>query len=293
MSGFTERSATRDDAEGILAVGIARDVEDIGYPDYSLDDVLEELAEADVALVVPGEAGEVVASALLTGADARVNVHPRACGAGIGTNLRERMEEAARGRGASLVHQYVSGSNDAARRLLDRAGYVADQRYWRMVRELDGGEAAGVAWPDGVRTRTYEAGADDQAAHALVQDAFRDIPGNVERGFEAWRATSVGGAQFAPDLSTVALDGDEVAGVALCERWEDGQGYVGHLAVARGWQGRGLGRALLAESLARMQSAGLTAATLGVNARNESATRLYESVGMRVGFRAERWEKGL
>jgi mycothiol synthase len=289
MIGFTERSATREDAEGILAVGIARDIEDVGYPDYSLDDVLEELAEADVALVLHDAAGEVVASALLTGADARVNVHPRACGAGIGTHLRERMEEAVRG---PVVHQHVAGSNDGARRLLEQAGYVAEQHYWRMVRELDG-PPAGVRWPDSLVTRAYEPGADDAAAHALVQDAFTDIPGNVARGFEEWRAMSVGGAQFAPDLSTVALDGDEPAGVALCERWEDGKGYVGYLAVARGWRGRGLGRALLAESLARMQAAGLNEAVLNVNGSNESATRLYESVGMRVGFRAERYERRL
>jgi mycothiol synthase len=292
MIGFGERGATRDDAEGILAVGVARDIEDVGYPDSSLDDVLEELADADVALVVHEAAGEVVASALLTGADARVNVHPRACGAGIGTHLRERMEGAARARGETVVHQQVAGSNDGARRLLEQAGYAAEQRYWRMVRDLDGPQAS-VPWPDGLATRAYEPGADDEAAHTLVHDAFTDIPGNVERGFEEWRAMSVAGAQFAPDLSTVALDGDEPAGVALCERWEDGQGYVGYLAVARGWRGRGLGRALLAESLALMRAAGLSAAALNVNGRNESATRLYTSVGMRVGFRAERWEKRL
>jgi ribosomal protein S18 acetylase RimI-like enzyme len=144
--------------------------------------------------------------------------------------------------------------------------------------------------------RPYAPGADDRAAHALVQDAFRDIPGNVERGFEQWRAAAVGGAQFAPDLSTVALadhGGGDFAGVALCERWEDGQGYLAYLATAREWRGRGLGRALLAASLAKMGAAGLSRAALNVNGRNESATRLYESVGMRVGFRAERYEKRL
>ena len=175
--------------------------------------------------------------------------------------------------------------------LLD-AGYITEQHYFRMVRELDG-ELAEVSWPDGLEVRPYGLGADDAAAHALVQDAFMDIPGNVERGFDDWRARSVAGAQFAPGLSAVALDGERLAGVVLANRWEDGQGYVSHLATARDWRGRGLGRALLAASLAKMRDDGLPRAALDVNGRNESATRLYESVGMRVGSRAERYDKRL
>jgi mycothiol synthase len=288
-SRFSTHPATRDHAEGILAVGIARDIADVGYPDYALDDVYEELAAADDAWVVTDESGRVVASALLEGGGARVAVHPDACGEGIGTWLRERMEEK---RGAGVIRQHVAGSNDPARQLLLRAGYSTEQHYFRMVGELDG-ELAEVTWPDGVDVRRYTPGDDDAAAHALVQDAFTDIPGNVTRGFDEWRARSLGGAQFAPELSTVALDGDRLAGLVLCNRWEDGQGYVSHIATARDWRGRGLGRALLAGALVGMRDAGLPRAALDVNGRNESATRLYESVGMRVGSRAERYDKQL
>lgn len=297
-SRFSARRPTLDDAQGILAVGIARDVEDLGYPDYSLDDVREELTEPGVDLerdawVVLDETRRVVGSALSTGGDARVLVHPEACGEGVGTYLRERVEERAGELGEAVIRQHVGGANDAARSLLEHAGYSADHHHWRMVRELDGGSGE-LPWPDGVEVRSYAPGADDRAAHALVQEAFRDIPGNVERGFEQWRAMAVGGAQFAPDLSAVAVaDGGEMAGVALCERWEDGQGYMAYLATAREWRGRGLGRALLAGSLAKMGAAGLSRAALNVNGRNESATRLYTSVGMRVGFRAERYDKRL
>lgn len=288
-SRFNTHPATRDHAEGILAVGIARDIADVGYPDYALDDVHEELAEAEDAWVVTDESGSVVAYALLEGGDARVGVHPDACGEGIGTWLRERMEEK---RGAGVIMQYVAGSNDPARRLLIEAGYSTSQYYFRMVRDLDG-ELAEAAWPAGVEVRPYALGGDDAAAHALVQDAFTDIPGNVTRGFDEWRARAVAGAQFAPELSIVALDGGRLAGVVLCDRWEEGQGYVSHIATARDWRGRGLGRALLAAALVGMRDSGLPRAALSVNGRNESATRLYESVGMRVGSRAERYDKQL
>jgi ribosomal protein S18 acetylase RimI-like enzyme len=288
-SGASVRPATPEDAEGILAVGVARDVEDLGYPDYSLDDVNEELAEADAAWVVAGGSGGILASALLTGGDARVLVHPDACGAGIGTRLLALLEGAARERGERVIRQAVSGRNDPARRLLEAAGYRAEQYYWRMVRDLSE-PVAPVAWPDGIEPRAYEPGADDAAAHALVQDAFKEIPGNVERSFDEWRSMSVGGAQFSHELSTVAGD---LAGVALCERWDDGQGYVAYLATAGEWRGRGLGRALLAESFAKMRSAGLARAVLNVNGRNEAATRLYRGLGMSEDWRAERYDKVL
>ncbi len=296
-SRFTARRPTLDDAEGILAVGIARDIADVGYPDYSLDDVREELTEPgldlerDAWVVCDGD-GRVVASALITGGDARVAVHPEVCGAGAGTYLRTQVEGRAREGGEAVIRQVVSGSNDPARRLLEAAGYRAVQHYWRMARALDSDEQA-LPWPTGLDVRPYELGADDAAAHALVQDAFTDIPGTVSRGFDEWRAMTVGGAQFAPDLSTAALDSEALAGVALCERWEDGQGYVAYLAVARDWRGRGLGRALLAASLANMRTAGLAKAALSVNGRNESATHLYTSAGMRVDSRAERYDKSL
>jgi ribosomal protein S18 acetylase RimI-like enzyme len=42
-----------------------------------------------------------------------------------------------------------------------------------------------------------------------------------------------------------------------------------------------------------MRAAGIEQAVLSVNARNGSATGLYESVGMRVGSRSDRYEKRL
>jgi mycothiol synthase len=284
-SRFSARAATQADAEGILAVGIARDIEDLGYPDYDIDDVREELDEARDTCVVTSD-GAIVAYALLEGDDARISVHPDACGQGAGTWLREWAEARATG----VLRQEASGSNDAARRLLEAAGYRAEQHFFRMARDLNE-PLPEVPWPGGAAPRDYEPGADDAAAHALVEDAFTDIPGNVRRGLEEWRPRAVGRTQFAPALSTVAGD---FAGVALCERWDDeGQGYVAYLATARGWRGRGLGRALLARSLEKMRAAGLPRAALSVNARNESATRLYESVGMKVAARSDRYEKRL
>jgi ribosomal protein S18 acetylase RimI-like enzyme len=273
-SRFTARAAEPGDADGILAVGVARDIEDLGYPDYDIDDVREELAEAREACVV-SDGGTIVAYAFLEGDDARVAVHPDACGNGIGRWLLEWAEA----RGENVLRQEASGSNDAARRLLEEAGYALTQHYWRMERDL-AEPVEPVPWPAGVEARSYGP-QDATTARALIDEAFAPIPGHVSRPLRD---------RYAPELSTVAGD---FAGIALCERWEDGQGYVAYLATAGDWRGRGLGRALLATSLEKMRAAGLERAALSVNARNESATRLYESVGMRVGSRTDRYEKRL
>jgi mycothiol synthase len=286
--GHTSRPATDDDAEAILAVGVARDTADVGHPDWSIDDVREEMAEIDAGLVVCGPAGAIVAFGFLDGGLARPNVHPDATGRGIGTWLREQLEDRARAAGTTELRQDIFGANDEARELLESAGYDVTQLYWRMVRDLDGTEPE-PSWPDGAQPRPYTPGEDDHAAYGLVDDAFSDIPGNVSHTFDEWRGRALG-AQFAPDLATVAGD---MAGVALAERWGDGEGYLSYLAVARDWRGRGLGRALLQATLRNFADAGLKRAVLSVNGRNESATRLYREAGMDVEFRADRFVKRL
>ena len=71
-------------------------------------------------------------------------------------------------------------------------------------------------------------------------------------------------------------------------------GWIGTLAVRPAWRRRGLGRALLLEGFRRFAASGESHVALGVDSENPSgATRLYESVGMRVLWRADVWRKVL
>jgi len=59
-----------------------------------------------------------------------------------------------------------------------------------------------------------------------------------------------------PGLSRVATDGSRTVSVALCGH--DGRrGHIYHLAVDPAYQGRGLGKRLLDECLARLRRAGV------------------------------------
>ena len=110
---------------------------------------------------------------------------------------------------------------------------------------------------------------------------------------EEWRAKGTAKAGHDPRLWLIAEDEDGLAGAALGERWENATGYVAELAVAARARGRGLGRALLLGMFAAFRRAGLTHAELSVHGRNRGALALYESVGMRSTWEAERWEKAL
>lgn len=71
-----------------------------------------------------------------------------------------------------------------------------------------------------------------------------------------------------------------------------GGGWVGTLGTRKPWRGKGLGRALLLTAFGELCRRGETRVRLAVDAGNETgATQLYESVGMRVAWQADVYEK--
>src|SRR4051812_42279778 len=99
------RPPTRDDAEAILAVIVARDVADIGRPDYTLDDVLDEWDADGFDLATDAAVTEdLTGYAMLRPDQAMVSVHPDAEGRGIGAALLAFVERRAEERG-DTVHR--------------------------------------------------------------------------------------------------------------------------------------------------------------------------------------------
>jgi mycothiol synthase len=288
------RAPQPDDADAVLELIVARDIADIGHPDYTLEDVRADWSApgfdpANDAWLV-ADAGRLLGYALLDDRGAAlVTVPPQHEGRGVGTRLREAAEARAIERGEALVRQYVPITNEAARAHLLEAGYWPAFSYFRMRMELADAPPA----PEHVPVRPFARGIDDRPVHALVEDAFAGIPGNVAQSLESWQAAKVEKEGWDPSLWLLHEDAGGLAGVVLCERWEEGVGYVDALAVAPRARGTGLGRAMLAHGLAALRSAGMTTAELSVQGENASATRLYESVGMRPASTIERWEKPL
>jgi ribosomal protein S18 acetylase RimI-like enzyme len=279
------------DAEAVLAVILARDVADLGVPDFTLEDLRADWATPGLALEhdarVAGRHGEVNGYAVLLGDDAVVIVHPEAEGEGNGTVLRLWAEARAAERGTAVLRQFAYGANDRARAHLRAAGYQPVQHYFRLRAEL-----ADVPPAPDAPLRTFEP-ADEAAVHALIQEAFAEIDGHEFQPLEKWRAKTIEKEGHDPSLWLLLEDDEGLVGVALGERWEEGTGYVAELAVAGRARGRGHGRTLLLGLFDAFRRAGLEHAELSVHGRNRGALRLYESTGMRPTWEAERWEKAL
>jgi mycothiol synthase len=294
VRGMNVRAPEAGDAEAVLALIVARDVADLGRPDYTLDDVRTDWAAPGIDLardawLVEGGDGPLGYALLDDRGAALVTVPPASEGRGVGTALREAAEARAIERGEALVRQFVAASNEAARTHLLEAGYWPAYSYFRMRIDL----ADAPPPPPGVPVRPFARGTDDGPVHALVEEAMAGVPGNEPRSLESWQAAKVDKEGWDPSLWLLHDDADGLAGVALCERWEDDVGYVDYLAVTARARGRGLGRALLLHGLAALRAAGLTVAELSVQGENASATRLYESIGMTPVWTIERWEKPL
>jgi ribosomal protein S18 acetylase RimI-like enzyme len=97
----------------------------------------------------------------------------------------------------------------------------------------------------------------------------------------AWLARRVRHEQHDLFNSLVVLEGAEAVGMAVLGV-RGKRGWVGGFGVVPRWRGRGLGRRLMSELVARARAAGLRRLSLEVLEGNTAAVRLYERFGMRV-----------
>jgi len=102
---------------------------------------------------------------------------------------------------------------------------------------------------------------------------------------------------FDPSMAFVAVDGDEIAGTALCNPiWveDPDAGWIHSLGVRRPWRRRGVALALLHRCFVALYDRGKRRAKLGVDAQSlTGATRLYEKAGMHVERQFGFYEKEL
>ena len=288
------RAPQAGDLEAVLDVIVARDIVDLGEPDYTLEDLAHDWEEPEVDLardawVALPDGGSIAGYALLRGEEAVVLVHPDHEGRGIGRALHDRLLERARERGTRMLRQEASADNPGTRALLEAAGWRATERYWRMRVELDDTPPA-PAWPAGAVARPFALGADDASVHALIEEAFAEIPGNVARTL-----SRVAGVDAAAGLRTGPVRRWSRTAASWWARRCAGAGRRGSASSASSRCRAPTGAAAWAGRCSRPASrpsdaGGLTAAVLGVHAANRAGVSLYESVGMRPVFVVDRFE---
>jgi predicted N-acetyltransferase YhbS len=290
----TARAAVVGDVPAITALVAACETVNDGVAEIHPNDVSilfdpERPDPGEIVVVEDGSA--VVAWAHCSGERAEADVHPEWQGLGIGMSLLAWTEARARAAGRSRVRQTVTDANIAAASLFRASGYASAGASWILQQGL-GDEPPAVEIPDGITIRPYRP-SDARAVHRLIDDAFNEWPGREPVDFEHWAPHVIRHGSFAPDLSRLAFDGEELVGAALGFAYEGGdEGWIQQLATKSTHRHRGIARALLQSAFAGFHAAGWRACGLSTDSRTGALT-LYERVGMRVRRSYTWWVKPL
>ncbi|MBW8870759.1 MAG: GNAT family N-acetyltransferase [Leifsonia sp.] len=305
------RPVTAQDAAAVHEVYRAIDTQD--HPNYvtTREEVEEELGysfidlEKDTLLAITAE-GRAVAVGIVMEPPRQESlvrefmnggVHPEFRGRGIGRELlawqRSRGEQKLAASDKTLPCWLVGYADRRApdrERLLLAGGFEVARYFHTMERDLREPIPEVVPTMD-VRIVPYTTELAD-AVHAARDDAFRDHWGSQPLSDEQFAGLVSG--SFVPELSFVALAGDEVAGVLLTDVNEDdwpGQGYTGAyvstVAVTRPFRGRRIAPSLLRSVLEACAARAYDKVTLDVDAQNPTgALGLYTGMGF-VSTQAE------
>jgi mycothiol synthase len=298
---FAVRPPRLEDAEAVAQVTSALDssfgIEDTEQP----DDIRDEWRDLDLTrdAWVWERDGKIVAYAAVfaRGEDKRLivdgYVDPEYAGRGLGAAIAETTERRARERGVPQLENGVLGNDRGAADLLRSRGYRDVRHFYRMRIEL-GEPPPQPRWPEGFEVSVFDP-AEAREFHDALEDGFADEWGHTEEPFEAFSKRRLEEERFDPTLwATVRADG-EIAAVLIADWKRHGEaGWIGSVAVRKPWRRRGLGEALLLRSFGQFYERGERVVQLGVDAENATgATRLYERVGMSVGFEAVIYAKEL
>jgi len=199
------------------------------------------------------------------------------------------------------AHTSAYAGDGARQAAIERAGFQLVRVDNRMRIEMSERPPT-PTWSEGIAVRTADVEQELRAIVAADVEAFRDHWGYVERPFdkevEGWQEFIDGeGDLHDPTLWFLAVDGQEVAGIAICRGHiadDETRGYVGSLAVRPAWRRRGIGLALLHHALGEFYRRGQTTVELDMDSENlTGALRLYERAGMHVVRQGLSYEKEL
>lgn len=234
-------------------------------------------------------------------------VHPDYEGRGIGAALIAWAEERARqvfdrvpADARVALHCSTLSDHQPSLDLFRERGMTPVRYFWRMEIELDAAPPF-PPFPDGLTVRTMEDVNDLRAVYRTVDAAFQDhwghVPRSEEEDLRRWEHETANDPDYDPSLWFLAMDGEEIAGVALCRHHRSGEpemGWVNMLGVKRPYRRRGLGLALLRHAFAVLYRRGQRQVGLGVDADSlTGATGLYEKAGMHVARQRVAYEKEL
>lgn len=181
---------------------------------------------------------------------------------------------------AGRLQVWLRHATEEDLRCVTRAGFLLDRRLGVLTRSL--ADLPSAPAPAGIEIGPFT-DADADAVVDVLATAYAGTPdgGWTRERFDAKRAYD----WFDPDDLLLARRPDgRLGGLHWTKRRGEGMGEVYNLAVHPDAQGERLGAALLIAGLEHLRSVGCDEAILWVDMANESATRLYTSLGFEVAW---------
>ncbi len=220
-----------------------------------------------------------------------VVVDPAHRQSGVARELVARAIDLVRERGGGNIELWAFGADTRADAFAQAEGFTLERELLQLRVGLPLGEEP--RWPPGVGVRTFDPGRDQDEWVAVNNRAFR---GDPDQG--GWTVKTLRRRENEPwfDPSAFLLAHDDRGLAGFCwtkvhpatppyEPAALGEIYV--IGVDPDRQGSGLGRALVVAGLESLAGRGIDTGMLFVDAANEPAVRLYQTLGFEMS-RADR-----
>ncbi|UYM03380.1 GNAT family N-acetyltransferase [Solicola gregarius] len=305
-TGVTVRRPRLDDDRRIFALVAAYGNAVVGFPDFTLDEVRDELNEPGFVLETDGwvahdAAGELVgyATAFCRPGSDQVAVDVISLDVGVARWMLDTTLDRAREMGRASGHERVTvdkgtyRQDTTMRTLLADRGFEPATSFYRM--RIDGPAVErDPRLPPGLDLRS--AGAAESVrrdAHAVREESFVEHFGTEAQTYDDWTALLQSKARFDWDNLRVAyVDDEPVAMIHVTDQFVEDErcGYVAQIGVVERARGRGIAKALLRKAFADDAARDLDGTILHVDSNNTTpALGLYESVGMRTVLVIDVW----
>jgi GNAT superfamily N-acetyltransferase len=215
----------------------------------------------------------------------RADVLPHARRNGVGTALYAELSRHAASRGVRELELWMSVAQTDGKAFAERRGFRELMRVREVHLDLTSAPPVAVVPPEGVQIVTLEDRPEvGPGMYEVGLEAIPDMPSvePLEAGtYEEWKAFELDTAMLRPDLTSVALAGDEVIGYAILTARADGRlGKHRLCGVKRAWRGRGVALALKQQLVASAQASGMER-LITENADDNAPMR---AVNQRLGY---------